>query len=78
MKKSEYEKQMKLKDNIIRALQAENDTLRKAYSSHIREYNEAKKQYQTALDNLKAWKTNYEKDMQNLLNNFIKNTDEKS
>lgn len=76
MKKSEYEKQMKLKDNIIRALQAENDTLRKAYSSHIREYNEAKKQYQTALDNLKAWKTNYEKDMQNFLDNFTKNTDE--
>lgn len=78
MKKSEYEKQMKLKDGIIRALQAENDNLRKAYSSHIREYNEAKKKYQTALDNLKAWKTNYEKDMQNFLDNFIKNTDEKS
>ena len=76
MKKSEYKKQMKLKDNIIRALQAENDTLRKAYSSHIREYNEAKKQYQTALDNLKAWKTNYEKDMQNFLDNFTKNVDE--
>lgn len=72
MKKSEYEKQMKLKDGIIRALQAENDNLRKAYLNHIREYNEAKKQYQAALDNLKAWKTNYEKDMQNLLNNFIK------
>ena len=78
MKKFEYEKQMKLKDNIIRALQAENDTLRKAYLRHIKEYDEAKRQYQAALEDLKAWKLNYEKDMQNLLNNFIKNTDEKS
>lgn len=78
MKKSEYEKQMKLKDGIIRALQAENDNLRKAYLNHIREYNEAKKQYQAALEDLKAWKLNYEKDMQNFLDNFIKNTDEKS
>lgn len=76
MKKSEYEKQMKLKDGIIRALQAENDNLRKAYLRHIKEYDEAKREYQAALEDLKAWKLNYEKDMQNFLDNFTKNTDE--
>ena len=78
MKKSDYLREIQKRDELIKTLQTENHNLRQTYLNSVRQYNEAKREYQAALDNLKAWKTNYEKDMQNLLNNFIKNTDEKS
>lgn len=78
MKKSDYLREIQKRDELIKTLQTENHNLRQTYLNSVRQYNEAKREYQTALDNLKAWKLNYEKDMQNLLNNFIKSTDEES
>ena len=78
MKKSDYLREIQKRDELIKTLQTENHNLRQTYLNSVRQYNEAKRQYQAALDDLKAWKLNYEKDMQNFLDNFTKNTDEKS
>lgn len=78
MQKSNYLKEIQKRDELIKTLQAENHNLRQIYLDSVKQFHEAKRQYQAALEDLKTWKSNYEKDMQNLLNNFIKNTDEKS
>ena len=73
-----YLREIQKRDELIKTLQTENHNLRQTYLNSVREYNEAKRKYQAALDDLKAWKANYEKDMQNFLDNFTKNTDEES
>lgn len=78
MKKSDYLREIQKRDELIKTLQTENHNLRQTYLNSVRQYNEAKRKYQAALEDLKIWKSNYEKDMQNFLDNFTKNTDEES
>ena len=78
MKKSDYLKEIQKRDELIKTLQTENHNLRQTYLNSVKQYNEAKRKYQAALEDLKTWKSNYEKDMQNFLDNFTKNTDEES
>ena len=78
MKKSDYLREIQKRDELIKTLQTENHNLRQTYLNSVKQFHEAKRKYQAALDDLKAWKLNYEKDMQNFLDNFTKNTDEES
>ena len=72
MKKSDYLREIQKRDELIKTLQTENHNLRQTYLNSVRQYNEAKREYQAALEDLKAWKLNYEKDMQSFLDNFTK------
>ena len=72
MKKSDYLREIQKRDELIKTLQTENHNLRQTYLNSVRQYNKAKREYQAALEDLKAWKLNYEKDMQSFLDNFTK------
>ena len=54
MTKSNYLKEIQKRDELIRVLQTENHNLRQIYLDSVKQFHEAKRQYQAALDDLKA------------------------